>query len=142
MLLSQQTLEGLRIIGTDVRMYMCVIVTFNWMSVVNYRNIPTVNSFTEMAHLLFALPGVNYLLSEKLYQDPVESFFGKQRAHGGRSDDPTVKQFCDNIVSLRVQGLAALEPICGNCRKRKVDSSEVVNSKPLCKRKQNSRKKN
>ena len=57
-----------------------------------------------MTPVLLALPGVTYLLSEKLCQDPAESFFGKQRAHGGRSDNPTVKQFCDNTVSLRVQG--------------------------------------
>ena len=35
----------------------------------------------------------------------------------------------------------SLEPIRGNCRKRKVDASEVVDSKPLPKRKRNWRKK-
>ena len=30
----------------------------------------------------------------------------------------TVQQFCQNTVSLRVQGLAAMEPIRGNCGKR------------------------
>ena len=88
-----------------------------------------------MTQALLVLPGVNYLLSEKLCLDPVESFFGKQRAHRGRSDNPTVKQFCDNTALLRVQGSAALEPICGDCRKRKVNLSEVVNNNPLPKRK-------
>ena len=30
----------------------------------------------------------------------VEAFFGKQRAAGGHSDNPTVQQFCQNTVSL------------------------------------------
>ena len=39
-------------------------------------------AFIEMAQALFHVAGVNYILSEKLCQDPVESFFfyGKQRA--------------------------------------------------------------
>ena len=44
-----------------------------------------------MAQVLFC---VDYILSEKLCQDPLESFFGKQRAAGGRNDNPTVQQFC------------------------------------------------
>ena len=92
--------------------------------------------------MLLGLPGVTYLLSEKLCQDPAESFFGKQRARGGRSDNPTVKQFCDNTVSLRVQGSAALEPVRGNCGKRKLNSSdESVDSTPLPKRPRSSKKK-
>ena len=75
-------------------------------------------SFIEIAQYLLSLPGVQYILSEKLCQDSIEAFFGKQRATGGRSDNPTVQQFCQNTVSLRVQGLAAMEPIRGNCRKR------------------------
>ena len=61
-----------------------------------------------MAQVLFHVAGVNFILSQKLCQDPVESFFGKQRAAGGHSDNPTVKDFCKNTVSLRLQGSAAL----------------------------------
>lgn len=92
-----------------------------------------------MTQLLLALPGVNCVLSEKLCQDPVQSFFGKQRAHGGRADNPTVKQFCDNTVSLRVQGSSALEPIRGNCGKRDINSIASVDSTPLPKRPRYSR---
>ena len=64
----------------------------------------------EMAQALFHVAGVNYILPEKLCRDPVESFFGKQRAAGGRNDNPTVKDFYKNTVSLRLQGSAALCP--------------------------------
>ena len=83
-----------------------------------------------MSQVLLALPAVNCVLSEKLCQDPVESFFGQQRTHGGRSDNPTVKQFCDKTVSLRAQGSVALESIRGNCGKRVVDTDASVNSTP------------
>ena len=86
-------------------------------------------------HLL-SVPGVQFILSEKLCQDPLESFFSKQRAAGGRCDNPTVRQFCHNTVSLRLQGSAALEPVRGNCGKRPTSSNFDVAelSKPLQKR--------
>ena len=90
-----------------------------------------VASFTEMTPQLLGLPGVTCFFSEKVCQDPVESFFG---TWGGRSDNPTVKQFCDNTVTLRVQGSAALEPVCGN-RERKRDLSTITDiAVPLPKR--------
>ena len=67
-----------------------------------------------MGQYLSSLPGEQYILSEKLRQ---EAHFGKQRAAGERSDNPTIQQFCQNTVSLRVQGLAVMEPIRGNCGK-------------------------
>ena len=75
-----------------------------------------------------------YILSEKFCQDSVEFFFGKQRARGGRNENPNVKQFMDNTVSLRVQGSVALEPARGNCRKR-ASSCIVPDNTPLPKRK-------
>ena len=101
---------------------------------INVINLLSVASFTEMVPLLLGLPGVTCFFSEKLCQDPVESFFGKQRACGGQSDNPTVKQFCDNTASLRVQGSAALEPIRGNCTKRKHSSLSTVDCTSLPKR--------
>ena len=92
--------------------------------------------FIEMANYLFSVPGVQYILSEKLCQDPLESFFGKQRAAGGRSDNPTAKEFCLNTVSLRVQSSSALEPVRGNCGKRsasvETDLSEPIPKRPRC----------
>ena len=71
-----------------------------------------------MAQALFHVAGVNYILSEKLCQDPVESFFGKQRAAGGRNENPTVKDFCKNTASFWLQGSAALAPVRGNCKRQ------------------------
>ncbi|KAJ8018355.1 hypothetical protein HOLleu_43698 [Holothuria leucospilota] len=34
------------------------------------------------------MEGVSYILSDKLNQDPIEEFFGKQRAAGGDRDHP------------------------------------------------------
>ena len=65
----------------------------------------------------------------------MEVFFGHQRAKGGRNDNPTVKQFCDFTVSLRIQKSAALDPIRGNCRKRPRADEIYVDETPLPKRK-------
>ena len=97
-----------------------------------------VHSFVEVCKLLLAVPDVSYILSEKFCQDPVESFFGKQSACGGRNENPNVKQFMDNTVSLRVQGSAALEPVRGNCRKRA--SCSVPADTPIPKRRRCTRK--
>ena len=40
----------------------------------------------------------------------MEEFFGPQRSRGGHNDNPTVKQFLENTVSLRIQKSAALAP--------------------------------
>lgn len=95
------------------------------------------HSFVELTTVLLAVPGVQYILSEKFCQDPVESFFGKQRAQGGRNENPNAKQFMDNTVSLRVQGSMALDPIRGNCRKRNLTDRNTctVDETPLPKRK-------
>ena len=96
------------------------------------------HSFVELSKILLGIPGVQYLLSEKFCQDPVESFFGKQRAFGGRNVNPTVKQFMENTVSLRVQGSSALEPARGNCRRRGHTGSDVLDNTKLPKRKRRS----
>ena len=43
--------------------------------------------------IFLKIPGVKYFLSEKLCQDPLESFFGNQRMHGGSNDNPNVATF-------------------------------------------------
>jgi len=88
-----------------------------------------------MAQFLLRQKGVQYLFSERFCQDPVEAFFGKQRACGGRNDNPTVKQFIDNTVSLRLQGSVALDPVRGNCREKRRKKKVVIDETPLPKRK-------
>ena len=99
-----------------------------------------VHSFVELTQDLLSVPGVEYVLSERLCQDPLESFFGKQRAAGGRNENPSVQQFCDNTVTLRVQRSAALEPLRGNCRKRPVDLNCLTDDTPMPKRARKAKK--
>ena len=94
-----------------------------------------------MARFLLEQEGVKLLLSERFCQDPIEEFFSQQRSRGGRSDNPTVRQFCDNTVSLRVQKTAALKSLHGNCSKRKASDILTVDNTPLKKRKRNANKK-
>ena len=100
---------------------------------INYYNFVcfSVNSFVE----LVSYPGVSYVLSEKLCQDPLESFFGKQRMRGGYCDNPTVQSFLKGTTSLRVQGSMATKPTRGNCRRGKENEEEAVDDTPLPKRK-------
>ena len=83
----------------------------------------TVKAFVEMARFLLKQGDVKFLLSERFCQDPVEEFFGHQRAKGGRCDNPTVNQFLENTVSLRIQKTVAvaMKPPRGNCSKRSCD---------------------
>ena len=49
-----------------------------------------------MARYLLSQKKGLFLLSERLNQDPLESFFGQQRARGGRTDNPNVRSFLYN----------------------------------------------
>ena len=103
----------------------------------------TVNSFVELGKKLLSTRGVKALFSERFNQDALESFFSKQRQHGGRRDNPTVQDFIHGTQSLRVQGSLAKDPIRGNSRKaEKRKTSFVINDTPLPKRKRYSSSKN
>ena len=99
-----------------------------------------VTSFVELTKYLFTLPGVEVLLSERFNQDPLESFFGKQRQRGGGSDNPNVAQFLTGTSSLRLQRSVALQPLRGNTR-RKRQSIDVADDTPLPKRRHHSKSK-
>lgn len=92
------------------------------------------NAFCEMLDLIFTkIPGVKYFLSEKLCQDPLESYFGHQRVHGGSNDNPNVASFLQNSVSIRSQRSVLLQPLRGNCTA--LGNPElVVDEMPLKKR--------
>ena len=66
-----------------------------------------VTSFVELIRYIFTIPNIKMFLSERLNQDPLEGFFGKQRQCGGGSDHPTVHQFINNTSSLHMQKSAA-----------------------------------
>ena len=97
----------------------------------------TLKFFVEVGPFLLKQPGVKNLYSERFTQDTLEAFYGWQRAKGGHNDNPTVQQFSDSTVSLRVQGSAALDPIRGNCRKRNSKNKThdiIIDEMPLPKR--------
>ena len=138
MCLSKETLTGLKITGRFK--HACIMFMSHWSHIMCHF-ISTVHSFIEMAEYLFKQPRVQYLFSERLTQDPLECFFGKQRACGGRNENPSARQFLDNTVSLRVQGCAALDPVRGNCRERKQikNTQSVIDETPLPKRRRKNR---
>lgn len=104
-----------------------------------------VHSFVEITKMLLANKDDNlFLLSERFSQDPLENYFGKQRARGGRNENPNLQQSLTNASALRMQTSVDLDPVRGNCRrKRHLDYSErqVIDSAPLPKRKRHSDKK-
>ncbi len=59
-----------------------------------------VYSFVEMAKFLLSQQKGLFLLSERLNQDPLESFFGKQRVRGGRNDNPNARSFIYNTQAI------------------------------------------
>ena len=97
--------------------------------------IPIVCSFVEMTRYLLTLKTSLFLFSERFTQDPLESFFGQQRARCGSSDNPNVATFLHNAQTIRVQRTLAISHK-GNVEKRGsdwIEESEVL-SRPLHKR--------
>jgi hypothetical protein len=95
----------------------------------------TVKSMTELVRYLLKQPGVQYVLSAKLSQDCLESYFGKQRMRGGYCDNPSVASFMYGAQSLRVQGSTAVKPKRGNCKRGRSDENPIhVDETPLPKR--------
>ena len=136
MMLSRETISGIIMTGGHnlhlslFQMYNhthCAYTTYTLMWCV-------VNSFVELGKKLLGIPGVKAVFSERFNQDPLESFFGKQRQRGYR-DNPTVKDFIYGTQSLRVQGSLARDPKRGNCRKGRQDKQgDIIDDVPLPKR--------
>ena len=84
----------------------------------------SVYSFVEVTKYLLEQTGVQFILSERFNQDPLESHFGKHRQMKGGNDNPTVAQFNYNENNLRLLGSQALTPVRGN-RKRSVKVNEI-----------------
>ena len=75
-----------------------------------------------------------FILSERFSQDPrLENYFGKQRARGGRCDNPTLNDCLKSAVSSRKRLLE--EPIEVDCTplpKRLRCSKKKKNSVYVC----------
>ena len=46
------------------------------------------------------IPGVKFVLTEHLCQDPLEAFFGRQRMSCGKNDNPSVQTFLQNTYLI------------------------------------------
>ena len=79
--------------------------------------------------------GVEYVLTERFCQDPLEEYFGNQRKLGRRNDNPDMKMFGYNNNTIRVQ--RAISCQSGNTRGRKDRDRSWVNvsNDPVPKRK-------
>ena len=122
-----ETLEGLRFTGI-ILFYFRLL----WFHLAN--DSPIATSFCEMNEYIFTkIPDVKYFLSEKLCQDPLESFFGHQRIRGGSNDNPSVATFIQSTVSIRSQRSVLLQPLTGNCTALE-NPTLVVDDTPLKKR--------
>ena len=67
--------------------------------------------------------GAEYVLTNKLCQDPVEEYFGRQRAIGRRCDNPSMREFGYNDNKLRIQ--RSILSLQGNTKGRKKDHNET-----------------
>ena len=76
------------------------------------RLLLTVHSFVEAIKYLLLHGGVAYVLSGKLCQDTLENYFGKQRAIGGRRDNPNIPDVGYNDNTIKAQ--FSVRPIVGN----------------------------
>ena len=71
-------------------------------------------SFVALVRRLLSIGGIDYLLSAKLNQDPLEQYFSKQRGCIGRNDNPTVGEFGINNLRIIVGGEAIRASKYGN----------------------------
>ena len=96
-------------------------------------------SFVEMTRYLLSWPGREnlFFLSERITQDPLENYFGMQRARGRRCDNPSLKECLQNAVAIRAQRSLDLDDVQGNCRRKRsrADKTPQVDNTPLPKRK-------
>ena len=60
--------------------------------------------------------GFEFVLTERVCQDVLEEYFGRQRSLGRRNNNPTLKEFGYNDNTLRIQHSCAT--VMGNTRKR------------------------
>lgn len=109
MLLSSETLLGLRITSESWCKHITIVMILFHISIIAY-------SFVKLVKYIFTIPGVKAFLSQKICQDPVEKFFGCQRQRGGTNENPTVAEFCKNTQALRVIGNFCRPSVRGNCR--------------------------
>ena len=117
MLLSQETLDGLRM--TSMYMYKYIICPFMHALQMCNHSLPSAHSFIELVEYVFKIPDVKVFFSRRVCQDPLEKFFGCQRQRGATNENPSVHQFIHNTQALRVVNSFCRDITKGNCRGNK-----------------------
>ena len=74
---------------------------------------------------MLRLNGVEYFLSDRLNQDPVEEHFGRQRMRGGASNNPTLEVYGFNERKIIVAKSDMIRVMHGNTRGRLRDENEL-----------------
>ena len=87
----------------------------------------TVNSIIELIRFLL-LNGVKYVLTERFMQDVLEEYFGYQRSHGRRCDNPMASEFGYNDQIINMQRTIAPK---GNVRGKHSLKWSKVSDEPL-----------
>ena len=108
MLLSSETMRGLRITGKILHIVTLFYVINNFL--------PAAKSFVEMVRYLFTQADIRVFLSRRICQDPLEQFFGCQRQRGRTHENPNCQEFMRNTQALRVINTFCKVPSKGNCR--------------------------
>ena len=86
----------------------------SWQTYEGYKI--TVHSVIEATKFLLQ-EGMEFVLTERFCQDPVEEYFGKQRKIGRRSDNPDIRMFGYINNTIRIQRSVSCQS--GNTRGRK-----------------------
>lgn len=73
----------------------------------------TVHSAIEVVRFLLE-EGMEFVLTERFCQDPVEEYFGKQRQLGRRSDNPDIHQFGPFLVRVAIPKEGKIRRKLGN----------------------------
>lgn len=80
--------------------------------------------------------GMEFVLTERFCQDPVEEYFGNQRKLGRRSDNPDIRTFGYNNNTIRIQRTVSCQS--GNTRGRRDAChawDQVTHTKLPCRKK-------
>ena len=78
---------------------------------------------------------MEFVLTERFCQDPVEEYFGNQRKLGRRSDNPDIHQFGYNANTIESRGLCHVIAVTqGEGRIKKKAWEQVTEAKLPCRK--------
>ena len=109
---------------------MLVVMFISWQTFEGLKI--TVHSIIEAVKFLLQ-HHVKYVLTERFCQDPLENYFGQQRAIGARKDNSSVRVFGFNDNSIRNQKI--FRPIAGNICGQDIGIVDFTNERLPCRQK-------